>query len=537
MTHNKKLAIWTLSLFVGGIVGYAINSTQSLNQTLEGNAVKSNIATQSLQIEQSASVDSAVLAQAIANAPDDADTVDVMDKNGNKVTAPIPKKVFILEEGSTPPSSQLLHSNNGSAWSIFSSFTGSARTYGSMLYYKSKLWVIGGYNGAGTNDVWSNDGTTWNLVTSTIPFPNRTGQVYARYNNKMWIMGGNSQSGPTTITNYNDVYWSTNGSSWNSVVGVPWSPRSFRAQITFNNKLWLFGGYYTSFGVTPVFYNDVWSFDGINWSQTTTSAPWSGSVQAAYSLNGVMYVVADGPNGASSEVYSSSDGVIWSTVTLNSGLPGNYNYAYFVLNGKMWTVGGTQNEHDYDGIWSSPNGAMWTYNGSSALVAGERYPAVITPLTFGQKPDLVVDSVTAPVSIPVSSFTNSGLVVPISVTIKNIGTASAVIPANMQMALTLGASSSGWGGSGLKLFTIGTSVPPITFPYTLAPGQTLIVNTNSLMNQFTSPTITPATYYINAKVDEVGSSSVVPPVTPVNSVIESNETNNFGGSKAVTVTP
>jgi len=52
---------------------------------------------------------------------------------------------------------------------------------------------------------------------------------------------------------------------------APWIPRNLHTALSFDNKLWVFGG----IGPEPFLLNDVWnSLDGINWTQVTDNATW-----------------------------------------------------------------------------------------------------------------------------------------------------------------------------------------------------------------------------------------------------------------------
>ena len=53
---------------------------------------------------------------------------------------------------------------------------------------------------------------------------------------------------------------------------APWGPRHGAAQVVFDGKLWVFGGF---IGTSTNALNDVWySDDGITWTRQALHAPW-----------------------------------------------------------------------------------------------------------------------------------------------------------------------------------------------------------------------------------------------------------------------
>src|SRR5207237_405398 len=54
-----------------------------------------------------------------------------------------------------------------------------------------------------------------------------------------------------------------------------WQARDSQAEVVFNDRLWMMGGWFDSFKPAP---RDVWSSaDGSNWEQITAEAPWKHS--------------------------------------------------------------------------------------------------------------------------------------------------------------------------------------------------------------------------------------------------------------------
>ncbi|MBW3538599.1 hypothetical protein KY386_03870, partial [Candidatus Parcubacteria bacterium] len=137
---------------------------------------------------------------------------------------------------------------SASAWS--------ARRAHSTAVFNSKLWVLGGYDGAYKNDVWSSsDGVTWTQATTAAPWSARQHHTTVVFDNKLWVIGG--YDGATK----NDVWSSSDGVTWTqATAAAAWSARNKHASTVFDNKLWVLGGY----GGT--YKNDVWS----SWSSIIT---------------------------------------------------------------------------------------------------------------------------------------------------------------------------------------------------------------------------------------------------------------------------
>lgn len=131
-----------------------------------------------------------------------------------------------------------------------------ARLGHTVVSFGGLMYLIGGLDGAPTyyNDVWSSpDGITWTQVLANGPasstqFPGRYGHTCLVYNGALWVIGGYSSTGPV-----NDVWTSTNGSTWTQVsVSAVFNPRYAHSSVVFNNSMWVIDGY------GGVLYDDVW---------------------------------------------------------------------------------------------------------------------------------------------------------------------------------------------------------------------------------------------------------------------------------------
>ncbi len=133
----------------------------------------------------------------------------------------------------------------------------SRRSGATGLSYNGSMWLISGQTAGGiSNDVWSStDGITWTpvLANNNSPgpsqFPQRSYQTSVVYGNAMWVIGGYDLNG------LNDVWYSTNGQYWTEMTASAAFPGRYGAtSVVFNNRLWLIGGTYNS----SIFYSDVW---------------------------------------------------------------------------------------------------------------------------------------------------------------------------------------------------------------------------------------------------------------------------------------
>ena len=72
------------------------------------------------------------------------------------------------------------------------------------------------------------DGKTWQLDAADAGFEARRFLSALVYDNKMWVMGGMD----AFSAKKNDVWWSTNGTSWTqATASAPWATRHFASQF------------------------------------------------------------------------------------------------------------------------------------------------------------------------------------------------------------------------------------------------------------------------------------------------------------------
>ena len=139
-----------------------------------------------------------------------------------------------------------------------------ARSDQAVFSYNNLLWIAGGKNGSTIfQDVWhSLDGVNWTMSTAGAAFGVRTGMAYAVFNNQMWVSGG----AYSAALNYNDSYYSTDGIVWTFAGNTPFFKAS-HAGAVYGGKFWVSGG------LDSGTHNDVWwTTDGASWNQATANA-------------------------------------------------------------------------------------------------------------------------------------------------------------------------------------------------------------------------------------------------------------------------
>ncbi|MBN2296228.1 MAG: hypothetical protein JXM70_27610, partial [Pirellulales bacterium] len=122
--------------------------------------------------------------------------------------------------------------------------------------------------------------TDWQLVTKNAAWPGRDSQGELVYNDKMWIFGGwfNSFSAPPR-----DVWNTSDGKNWNLVENTaPWKHSDLPMTLVFDKRMWLMGGWYNGRLPGHSAGNEAWwSTDGKNWKKTEHNAAWSPRLAAA----------------------------------------------------------------------------------------------------------------------------------------------------------------------------------------------------------------------------------------------------------------
>lgn len=141
---------------------------------------------------------------------------------------------------------------DGSNWEFVVNAVWATR-YGhtSVITPDGKIWVIGGYDGSLRNDVWySSNGSSWTQATSAASWTARRYHASVITPDvRIWVLGGVDSS-----ARRNDVWYSSNGSSWTqATAAASWTARDKHTSVvTPDGRIWVMGGYDGSLR------NDVW---------------------------------------------------------------------------------------------------------------------------------------------------------------------------------------------------------------------------------------------------------------------------------------
>jgi hypothetical protein len=248
------------------------------------------------------------------------------------------------------------------------------------LVFNNKLWVIGGVTPYGSrNDVWyTSDGVNWVQARANGAargFPARFMAAATVYGGKMWVFGGVwGGKNPGTNNSYkSDVWWSVDGKNWYQATSqAPWIGRKGHTATVFKNKMWIIGGRLEAGWPCPggsgPYCDDVWfSTNGSSWSRATYNPGWTARFrQGTTVLNGRIYIMGGSNGGYLNDVWSSSNGYNWSRRTSNIGWTPRsaINESTLTYNNKIWVFGGWNRYGCGNGgcrdVWNSSNGVNWT---------------------------------------------------------------------------------------------------------------------------------------------------------------------------------
>jgi hypothetical protein len=332
---------------------------------------------------------------------------------------PPPPAKFIMVAGGTGPFTPLIYSQDRQSWN-YSQFAELYLTSCLAIAYDGFIWVAGGI---GTRTViYSSNGTTWTDISGASNI--LTGQCSAiATNGDFWIAGGRSNVNCAICFSYDLVAWYNTSS-----IIVPIFGGGNVAAIAYNGFFWLAGG------TGSIAYPIAYSNDGIYWTGSVQAQP---LLNECYALtwNGSIWLAGGNYNGDAQILYS-ANGIDWIVSDLNGTIPTSvraigWNGTILVAGGYDSSFGGRTLAYSYDGItWSatpsptfitlcdtvawdgitwqaggdggiftSPDGIIWTING----IVPNYLPQVnaiaidkILPLVAPKTPN---PSVTAPLSL------------------------------------------------------------------------------------------------------------------------------------------
>ncbi len=271
--------------------------------------------------------------------------------------------------------------NGSDSVGAFGTSAGPGARQGSISWIDShgNLWLFGGYgndsigNQGHLNDLWKFNGTNWTLVSGVdtinqsgvygtigqaasgnVPGSRRYSVSWIDSSDHLWLFGGYGCDVTTTCTIntqglLNDL-WMFNGTNWTWVSGasqvnavgvydspgqnVPGARVNSVTWADHNGILWLFSGYGYS-NTTTGYLNDLWKFDGTNWTWV------SGSKQTNQSGS----YGTQGTSSSSNMPGSRVNAISWLDNSNNLWLFGGYGYdgtsgSLYNLN-DLWKFDGT----------------------------------------------------------------------------------------------------------------------------------------------------------------------------------------------------
>jgi len=216
----------------------------------------------------------------------------------------------------------------------------------------------------------------WVNITNNAGWKARDSQGEVVYKNKLWIFGGwfSSYEAPPR-----DVWCSSDGRNWKLITdSAPWIHSDLPSSIVFKGRMWMMGGWYNGRLEGHSAGNQVWSSkDGVNWRKATDSAGWSARTAVAIvQFKGKIWILGGTENyyfGDSSslknDVWYSSDGKTWELATSDAGWSPRAYHQAAVLNNKIYVFGGgnyVPEYHAVNDVWFSEDGIRWTKATSAA---------------------------------------------------------------------------------------------------------------------------------------------------------------------------
>ena len=234
-------------------------------------------------------------------------------------------------------------------------------TAASLIVFKNKMWVIGGFNDQNNNwskkVFYSSDGITWEEAgNDSLPYPISSPSAVV-FNNKMWVTGGNYRA-----NFYKKVIYSEDGINWTGAEQDV-LPESIEASFVFNNKIWVLGRsgkiYFSENGLN-------WSFVGNKPSNIAFPTP--AVFDNKIWLIGGVDLTQFSPEKLSKRIYYTNDGITWNEIGPNwsepgtVGLPVGIKFHQIInFDNKIWIIGGTIGEYKTSNqkLYYSSDGVHW----------------------------------------------------------------------------------------------------------------------------------------------------------------------------------
>ncbi|MDP6778374.1 MAG: galactose oxidase [Candidatus Latescibacteria bacterium] len=232
---------------------------------------------------------------------------------------------------------------------------------------QGRMWLLGGFQLAESggfrrlNDVWSSpDGIDWAQVVGDAPWPARNLAGCVTFNDRIWLLGG--FDGRRTFA---DIWSTDDGRHWDRIAtDAPWGARGAFGCTVFRDRIWVIGGVNLE---GEAHYGDVWSsVDGVEWEQVTNAPGWQPrAMHPALVFDAGLWILGGGTyhdRGLNhSDVWRSSDGVEWECVPCDAAWKARRFHTSMVHGGRMWVLGGAADGSvNLNDVWCSADGIDWT---------------------------------------------------------------------------------------------------------------------------------------------------------------------------------
>ncbi len=247
------------------------------------------------------------------------------------------------------------------------------------------LYAAGGYDGLIRNaDVFSSvDGVKFNLITDSPGFSPRTGHAMVSFNNALWIVGGYDGAYK------NDIWYSADGIKWIEASGsAAFSPRQGMTLQSFKGNMWLIGGT-DSKGESGDIY---WSLNGAVWVKAANAPEGTGLGHTSFVFNGKMYIISVVPKNKKYDnpLWVSDDGITWTQADKDLNFGFSHIAGSVIMNNKIYVLGdvcaasadATAQKGD---VYESEDGLKW----EKMKIDNTGIKCGFHPVSFGDKLVLV----------------------------------------------------------------------------------------------------------------------------------------------------